>query len=274
MKRHRINPGFTLIELLVVISIIALLIGLLLPALTAARESARVGQCLSNIRQMSNSLDSYALDNDNKLPIIHSVGFIHGSDRKNYSWYHEFARYMADDPWEFRNLSAVQNIWLCPSDMRIFPEGIDLIGYAFHSPNVMAYYPYRSSSKLHPWSREPWKRGQIHNPSTTMAMAEEENLPIGGFLSAWTVGPRYGLWGNIDLDWDQDGVIDSHSNYLSDGRYAVPYGGMAPRHPRRTANLNFLDGHAATMTITEIMKPPEENNDLWGRDFIASIFPD
>ena len=104
-----------------------------------------------------------------------------------------------------------------------------------------------------------------------MAMTEEKKLPLGGVLSAWTVGA--GVWGNINIDWDQDGVIDSHSNYLSDSRYALPYGGMAPRHPRRTANLNFLDGHAETMTITDMMKRPEENNDLWGRDFIAGIYP-
>ncbi len=60
--------AFTLIELLVVISIIALLIALLLPALSAARDSARQVQCLSNHRQVAAALSVYAFDHEGQLP--------------------------------------------------------------------------------------------------------------------------------------------------------------------------------------------------------------
>jgi prepilin-type N-terminal cleavage/methylation domain-containing protein len=70
------RQGFTLIELLVVISIIALLIAILLPALGAARDSARNIQCLSNVRQHAIGAYSHVTDYDEQLPI---AGFIRGT---------------------------------------------------------------------------------------------------------------------------------------------------------------------------------------------------
>jgi prepilin-type N-terminal cleavage/methylation domain-containing protein len=64
----RSQRGFTLIELLVVIAIIAILAALLLPALAAAKATARRIQCTSNVKQLTLSMQLYSNDNNDYLP--------------------------------------------------------------------------------------------------------------------------------------------------------------------------------------------------------------
>jgi prepilin-type N-terminal cleavage/methylation domain-containing protein len=66
--KYKTGGAFTLIELLVVISIIALLVGILLPALGAARRTAKRAVCASNARQQAIASVSYATDNGEYLP--------------------------------------------------------------------------------------------------------------------------------------------------------------------------------------------------------------
>ena len=70
VRNEKKANSFTLIELLVVIAIIAILAGMLLPALNNAREKARSTDCTSNARQVGNGILMYAADSDDNAPHV------------------------------------------------------------------------------------------------------------------------------------------------------------------------------------------------------------
>ncbi|MDD2710829.1 MAG: prepilin-type N-terminal cleavage/methylation domain-containing protein [Verrucomicrobiae bacterium] len=95
--------AFTLIELLVVIGVIALLAGLLFPALRAARDRGRLAACLNNLKQIHFALESYANENDENYPRAIGTGIWGSANESEIGWMERISPYVKD-----------RRIFVCP----------------------------------------------------------------------------------------------------------------------------------------------------------------
>lgn len=124
--RHPLEEGFTLIELLVVIAIIAILAGMLLPALSRSKQKAQGIQCMNHHRSLMLAWRMYVEDSDDKLPF---ASVINQPSLKSYAWTSDF---MNDDPgnrsnwdpeWDIQKSLLFKyapdyKIWKCPADRK------------------------------------------------------------------------------------------------------------------------------------------------------------
>ncbi|MDR0932764.1 MAG: DUF1559 domain-containing protein [Victivallales bacterium] len=116
--RNESRRRFTLIELLVVVAIIAILAGMLLPALNQAREAARQTQCIGQLKQLGAGGIMYANDNRDML----TVSFISWPDdnpgQDYYYWKDAVASYVGNgNASAYDRATSTDKIFFCPSKL-------------------------------------------------------------------------------------------------------------------------------------------------------------
>ncbi|MCC6581080.1 MAG: DUF1559 domain-containing protein [Phycisphaeraceae bacterium] len=228
--------GFTLIELLVVISIIALLIAILLPSLAKARESARMVQCKSGLRQMAIAWQSYFADSKEFCPgpqyLYHSVN---PTTMGTYSrWTCIPAYYMniisepSGDTWYTTFIANLTDLGVFrrPADPTVYSNGMT---YANYGLNGCLTYPNQTYDPAFAYARyglDGIVVSSIRKPALMMFLGDSINNVYGPEGSSYRIGYiANSLWG---------GVLPSYSiRHLNDGISYV-----------------YIDGHADTRTQT------------------------
>jgi prepilin-type N-terminal cleavage/methylation domain-containing protein len=300
--KTKIQSAFTLVELLVVIGIIAVLIGVLLPALSKARESSKIIACASQMRQIGQAFAMYLVDSKGAYPPLwmqddyKSYGEYWGqadaTGWHNYSYATLLRKYLGvrnDDLNKGGNLAIFQ----CPSDTvprsdwlhggtltytmpdspnfdPIFWKERQVLGNGNKPPSGIGF---RGVGQL--WNKKMgaypmWVRQSMLKPTSLVLLLVERIYVEQAQSTEWSLGyevksPLYQLWIDPNRPW---------------------YGGLPIPHGKKdkesVAKFNYLfaDYHVDLLAPTETVKdkrivnqPAPNSNFWWGGDYMWTIRP-
>ena len=240
---YETRRGFTLIELLIVISIIALLVAILLPALHKAREQAKQAVCSVHTRQYSLALAAYQSEFDGALPYF--MDYYPDNPGNGFPWWTAWTNRLA--PYlglaEGTQLNSY-NVW---PDVRECPTGQAWIGvvyggYYLGRDSPAAPFNYGGIGLANAGAYPPVNITRVQSPASWIAFLDVRAV----FMYTPNAWP-------FNHDWDGDGIFDGYGqlNAYNDARPQV--------HDDR-CNIGLVDGHVEAIDFETWLDP---DNGLW-----------
>jgi prepilin-type N-terminal cleavage/methylation domain-containing protein len=266
MGRRR--PAFTLLELLAVIAIIALLMGILVPALSAARQSAKTNVCLSKLKNIGTAFTIYTTENKDTFP-PHRLkkgvpgapdpsDYVNDYNRKHprWQWFLETGFGPPIDPKPFARLEApfddeglgeatlngttmTIDVFVCPAlddDKYSHDEKSGAYGY-----NYQYLGNARQDSNPNEWDNFPVTNQFMKAPGSTVLIADSRGK-----------GPKHGE-DSYMLDPPRLAVEKRAKFFGPDGGLADPnaFSPVEMRH-RKQGNVIFADAHGEGTTLQSL----------------------
>lgn len=248
MRIHT-RQAFSLVELLVVIGVIAILIGILMPALASARRSSETLRCASNMRQITQALIIYTNQNRGFFPP--------NTGDEGLYWYQEpMIGRMLPSPIKIADKSVAGGVMICPAD---FDDSVRSYSINLFSSSVVSHFVQPFLDLTPPQGRlfklgvkqssQMILLGESWSEMVTIAEGRSESYTAPAVMGYFnTPGERFGAGPGMNWNLGRFGVRATQVTWYR--HRSKPRQSLT--EPFGRANFAFVDGHVDLLSHDQV----------------------